>query len=800
MNRVATIATAVAAAIVIVLGATALTASSGGAVQGVSRSQVSADDSPLVMVLDLSASMDEDDGTGLLKITGAKGAVENVIRSIPATQRFGLWTYPDATNDCSAGGFALTPARISDVNGTIAKVDALIADGGGTPTGPALEGVADALTAKGTTTATLVLVSDGESNCGDSPCIVAQNLIASGFDITVHAVGFRVSQEGREELDCVAAATGGKYVDVDDSDELDNEIQRMTRAQLEVTVAETVGYTGAPARISATIANTSPIVADDVRLLLELDAGLPADFPRFLRLGSLKSGASLTRSWVVGSDQTPLLTKATQPDLAFTVSTWATNADRVSAEGIVGKPASSDRKPRLGDALGDWLRKPLQAGHPLVILGDSFSSGEGASPYETPPAGIAKDCHRSKQTYLMPVLDEGQSVNLACSGARTWDFYLPSNRASTSQRAQLEGLKQAPGAAIMSFGGNDIGFSEIVKKCVLGDCADSSDQVATWVDAADSLRWWLAPLYKDTWRIINTPERRAQRGGEYAPVVVIAYPRLTHASRFGACDVASTGAATFSAREVKTANLLAAHLNGAIKAAVADARAAGFEIYFVPDTADAMQPNHTVCDAQDRYVNRVAIGSSESMHPNSQGYGVMTGAIISWSRTTKLEAPHLDSSEVQRVRNVEPPWRLFTFDTPVVEFSTQATVDGYLFTGAPVRIKGSGFERGTPVLVLIHSRTTPLGTLIADEDGRVDGELRVPFELEVGTHEIVASGTNTDGSYRETPVPVAVLRTPPAWVQVAPFGAGALLLVSAALLTCWWWRRRRSQAVGEGSP
>ncbi|MHA3725060.1 VWA domain-containing protein [Leucobacter sp. HY1910] len=782
----------------------------------------SAGESPLIMVLDLSGSMNEEDGTGLIKLTGAKKAVSNAIRSLPAAQPFGLWQYPGGTSDCSAGSFEITPAKITDLAGTIRQVDSLIAEGG-TPTGPALQATVDQLKSTGTTQATLVLVSDGESNCGEPPCAVTEQIIEDGFDVTVHAVGFRVSEAGREELDCIASVTGGKYVDVDDSDELNNEIRDMTRAKLHIEVAETLSFAGIPARITATVTNVTPISASDTRLSLDLEAGTPVNLNTLLRLGNIRGASSITKSWIVGDTETSLDLQHLEGSPGknpqgrkFTVHAWATNADRVSAQGIVGFAASSGDKGKLGSYLGDFLRTPVEDGHPLVILGDSYSSGEGAYNYTNPPKDVSQDCHRSTATYLVPDFRPDQIVNLACSGAVSEDLTNPSHKhKAPPQLTQLDRLKKAPAGVIMSIGGNDFKFSDIITQCVIGNCDKNAEQISGWFSNAKALREKLSPVYQETWKRINTPERMTQRGGATAPVVVVAYPNLTHASRLGACGTVRFHEATvwhvLGPGEVKVANQLAAHLNAALKAAVADARNNGYEVYFVSDTADAMLPNHSLCAGQESYINGVELlgkkPSPESMHPNVAGYRATSGAIINWSRTVKTFSPDEAKQQLDEQRRREksgivansqrlfvPPAPQVSLDSAASGFKPSAT--GLFMNGAPVNVSGEGYAPFTPVIISLHSNPTLLGGLTADEQGRIEGQVRVPWEMELGRHDLVASGTNEDGSYRETRLPISVISTPPVWVQLAPFGVGALLL--GAMVMLFFWRRtlRRHSAQG----
>lgn len=795
---------AAAALTLLLLGGTPSSASDSGSSVSIAAS---ASDTvpPIVVVLDLSGSMNDDDGTGLLKLTGAKKAVDELIRSVPPLQPFGLWTYPGGDDDCESGDFAITPATIGDLAGTIAKADALTADGG-TPTGPALASAADALLSRGTQAATLVLVSDGESNCGDDPCEVAKGLAARGFDVKIYTVGFRVSDDGRDQLKCIASSTGGAYFDADNSDELNQTLKNLSRARLRIQTAElTSPLDRALGRVTVTISNESAVTASDVQVLLDLDREAPANVNTLLRIGNLLPGRSLERTWHVGSTGYPgTATASARPSVAatrFTVRAWARNADQVSASGLIGGAPSDSGRTTMKEDLGEVLRNPLDAGHPIVILGDSYSAGEGTFDYYSPPRGVSAGCHRSSKTYLFPALEPGDVVNLACSGAVSWDYYYDGKEGTSPQLEQLDALKDAPGAVLMTLGGNDIGFASIVTICVVHSCDTDAAEIASWNQAADSLRAWLGPVYEDVWETVNLPRRREQRDGSYAPVVVLAYPQVTHATKYGACGSIAGVKMTLGAGEVKVANDLVAHLNAALRAGVADARDAGYEVYFVQETADAMLPDHTLCDGDNAYVNDVlpalvgkkpfVNGKPESVHPNVSGYAAETGAIVGWSAVVAPEGPDTSAAGPVATEVTGTPWSLLPIGSPTVDVSGQHTIDGSLLTGGPVAVQGSGYQPGTAVIVSIRSRPAVLGTLVADQDGRIRGELHLPPNLELGRHVIVASGRGTDGTFRQDRAEVSVLARPPLWTQLALVGAGFLALLALLCGVCWWRASRR---------
>ena len=65
-----------------------------------------------------------------------------------------------------------------------------------------------------------LVVSDGKETCQGDPCELVRSLRNRGVEITVHVVGFDVTAEEREQLNCVAEAGGGKYADAATADEL----------------------------------------------------------------------------------------------------------------------------------------------------------------------------------------------------------------------------------------------------------------------------------------------------------------------------------------------------------------------------------------------------------------------------------------------------------------------------------------------------------------------------------------------------------------------------------------------------
>lgn len=70
--------------------------------------------------------------------------------------------------------------------------------------------------------ATVILVSDGEETCNADPCALGKELEAMGVDFTAHVVGFDIQKgsKAQHQLRCLAANTGGRYLDASDAAEL----------------------------------------------------------------------------------------------------------------------------------------------------------------------------------------------------------------------------------------------------------------------------------------------------------------------------------------------------------------------------------------------------------------------------------------------------------------------------------------------------------------------------------------------------------------------------------------------------
>ena len=92
-----------------------------------------------------------------------------------------------------------------------------------------------------------------------------------------------------------------------------------------------------------------------------------------------------------------------------------------------------------------------------VALGDSFSSGVGTNSYT-----LSSSCRRGVYAYPWLVAQQRPNTSLtfvACSGATT----------ANVMSSQIQSVTAGTDIVTMTIGGNDIGFSNLIVQCTLGE-------------------------------------------------------------------------------------------------------------------------------------------------------------------------------------------------------------------------------------------------------------------------------------------------------------------------------------------
>lgn len=150
----------------------------------------------------------------------------------------------------------------------------------------------------------------------------------------------------------------------------------------------------------------------------------------------------------------------------------------------------------------------VQVAAPHAALGDSYSSGEGATsfypgtgfPDDHVDAGPGNHCHRSRTAWAFDVGSaHGYDTWLdACSGAVINDL-LRYNRQNPNEVPQIDNLSATRTKLVtLTVGGNDVGFPDIITSCIYGpaakgkmDCRDQkfNGRYSNDADVAHALDW-----------------------------------------------------------------------------------------------------------------------------------------------------------------------------------------------------------------------------------------------------------------------------------------------------------------------
>ncbi|MGV4987339.1 VWA domain-containing protein [Streptomyces sp. NPDC001709] len=183
------------------------------------------------LVLDVSGSMRARDIDGGSRMAAAKQAFNEVLDATPQEVQLGIRTLGanyrgnDRKEGCkdTAQLYPVGPLNRTDAKTAVATLQPT----GWTPIGPALLKAADDLNG-GDGTRRIVLISDGEDTCQPlDPCEVAREIAAKGIGLTIDTLGLVPDAKTRDQLSCIADATGGTYTDVRHKEELSSRVGQL---------------------------------------------------------------------------------------------------------------------------------------------------------------------------------------------------------------------------------------------------------------------------------------------------------------------------------------------------------------------------------------------------------------------------------------------------------------------------------------------------------------------------------------------------------------------------------------------
>lgn len=194
-------------------------------------------------ILDVSGSMNALTG-GEKKIDAARNAVAGTVQGIPEGSVVALRFYghripqQDKAKSCLDSQLVIPFGPInksmflSSVNQTLPL--------GQTPIAYSLQQAAKDFGPAKDEEAVIILVSDGEETCGGDPVAVARNLVARGFKIKIHTIGFDVDPTTRAQLMAISQATGGQYQDARNTAALSESLKKVTEESFLIEKKKTI--------------------------------------------------------------------------------------------------------------------------------------------------------------------------------------------------------------------------------------------------------------------------------------------------------------------------------------------------------------------------------------------------------------------------------------------------------------------------------------------------------------------------------------------------------------------------------
>lgn len=408
-----------------------------------------------------------------------------------------------------------------------------------------------------------------------------------------------------------------------------------------------------------------------------------------------------------------------------------------------------------------------------IALGDSFASGEGEFDYFYGTDVKENKCHLSPLSYpyvMANILDFDSVHSVACSGATT-DKVIGNNGAQFTTKvkdsplgvdwlpgykAQIKFIKNhKPNIITISMGGNDIGFADIVKKCVApplipfvmdGTCFSSYEDRMGLVENIDNHFGTWANLYSQL-RSYAPPDAR---------IYVIGYPQIVNP--YGNNCTLNV---QLNGTERLFASNLVSYLNFVISQA---AKKAGVQYVDVENAFSG----HNLCGQQYSAmpaVNGLTEGDDigplsfnvlghESYHPTLYGHSLLASAIMKATNdlTESMSAPDSsvtapDGSQAADLLHGSTKSgdivRMLEFDDEDGQ-QVAVVVSGNSVSGS---LQGSSYllQPNTEYSVDIHSKPMQLGTVKTDSLGNLHYTFQIPASLPPGLHTIDIYGKDING-------------------------------------------------------
>ena len=512
-----------------------------------------------------------------------------------------------------------------------------------------------------------------------------------------------------------------------------------------------------------------------------------------------QSATQMQRSWY---NNTPSQNLCEATDLyqpvssalgkSFTSGYWPDFSDDGGQLKVLASPSSGGNRGVVISAAG-YAQTRLD----YLALGDSYSSGEGDTERDKATdkkyyrdytdseeiVGVQprEKCHISTRSYPY-ILAKGMALGnpmsdmttkwqtVACSGAQKNDVtntssgYLGQGKGGSEggkprleghdaaslkstalnefipgRNAQIEYVKKyKPKVITLTMGGNDIGFSDKIRACLLGGTCDYA------TTKRSSLKSDIIGEYD---KLKDLYETLYDASGKRAKIYVLGYPQFINGGEAASCKAN----VQLSDEEREMVRESISYFNKITRQAT---KAAGVKYVDVEDSLVGGR----LCDDRQEYMTGIAArGSSEnqeSFHPNAKGHFQIAMAV--WDRVNHQSlldydiCPNIsenicpDASATKETIDTPPYFANLQHSNsqykPNMTSSTVKKSSSTLITTEPFTLRPSSTVNAT-----IHSNPTNLGDFTVASDGSLVQEVQIPSSLPAGYHTLVLTGETYSG-------------------------------------------------------
>jgi hypothetical protein len=237
------------------------------------------------IILDASGSMEGKLKTGESKLEAAKKAVQDLVKQLPQETVLSFRAYgfqsPKDKKDCRDTRLLLPFAPLGENRQKLIDQLRPLKARGYTPITLVLTEAGKDFPVDFKGGKMIILVTDGKETCEGDPCALAKSLAKAEARLVVHTVGFGVDETTKQQMECIARMTGGKYFSAEDAASLALELGKAVetvkavvkeekgQGALEVQGADLAGHTVTNAQTGEKVASLSNIQSS-----VKLPAGL----------------------------------------------------------------------------------------------------------------------------------------------------------------------------------------------------------------------------------------------------------------------------------------------------------------------------------------------------------------------------------------------------------------------------------------------------------------------------------------------------------------------------------------------